>query len=254
MEFRFGPQGLAGSIYKRDSNLKDRPGLVICHGFPLLMDTPLKPGETYKYLAEHIARELGWTVMIFSYRGCGDSPGNFSISGWLEDSKQAVAHLAQDVPQVWTAGFGSGGAFAICAGAESREVSGVISVGAPADFSIWAKNSNQMLAYSRKLKIISEDSFPENKKSWGKEFADLDIEAASTKLAPRPLLVVHGAEDQIVPVLDARALASAHGEAEIRIVERATHRLAVDPRVLAILLGWLDHQVPGRGANNYGEG
>ena len=62
------------------------------------------------------------------------------------------------------------------------------------------------------------------------------------KLAPRPLLVVHGDDDDTVPTSDARQLAGAHGSAELRIIPGAGHRLRHDPRAVAVLLGWLDHQ------------
>ena len=49
-------------------------------------------------------------------------------------------------------------------------------------------------------------------------------------LAPRPLLLVHGSEDQSVPSFDARVVSDAHGSAELRIVSGAGHDLRHDPR------------------------
>ncbi len=57
-----------------------------------------------------------------------------------------------------------------------------------------------------------------------------------------PLLVVHGSDDDLVPVFDARVLVDAHGDAELRIISGAGHRLRHDPRAVAVLLGWLDRQ------------
>jgi putative redox protein len=56
------------------------------------------------------------------------------------------------------------------------------------------------------------------------------------------MLIIHGDEDESVPISDARQLAQAHGAAELRILPGAGHRLRHDPRVVAILLGWLDRQ------------
>jgi putative redox protein len=61
-------------------------------------------------------------------------------------------------------------------------------------------------------------------------------------LAPRPLLVLHGTEDESVPDFDARVVADAHAAAELRIVQGAGHQLRHDPRAIAVLLGWLDRQ------------
>jgi putative redox protein len=65
---------------------------------------------------------------------------------------------------------------------------------------------------------------------------------AANRLAPRPLLVLHGDDDESVPTSDARQLAQAHGSAELRILAGAGHRLRHDPRAVAILMGWLDRQ------------
>jgi putative redox protein len=44
-------------------------------------------------------------------------------------------------------------------------------------------------------------------------------------------------------VEDARSLAEAAGSfVELRIVANGPHRLRHDPRAIAALLGWLDHQ------------
>jgi putative redox protein len=81
--------------------------------------------------------------------------------------------------------------------------------------------------------------------AWGREIGTLDAVAAARRLAPRPLLVVHGSADDTVPPEDARALYEAAGpSAELRIVHAAGHRLRHDPRAVAMLLGWLERQTP----------
>ena len=45
-----------------------------------------------------------------------------------------------------------------------------------------------------------------------------------------------------MPVFDARVIVDAHGEAELRIMNGAGHRLRHDPRAIAVLLGWLDRE------------
>jgi len=64
--------------------------------------------------------------------------------------------------------------------------------------------------------------------------------ACAPLVAPRPLLVIHGSDDDLVPVFDARVLVDAHGDAELRIMNGAGHRVRHDPRAVAVLLGWLD--------------
>ena len=59
----------------------------------------------------------------------------------------------------------------------------------------------------------------------------------------RPLLMVHGSDDPDVPLSDARALAdAATGPSELHTVLGAGHWLRADPRVIAILGGWLERR------------
>ena len=54
--------------------------------------------------------------------------------------------------------------------------------------------------------------------------------------------MLHGSDDEVVPVFDARVLADAHGDADLRIIDGGGHQLRHDPRAVAVLLGWLDRQ------------
>ena len=79
--------------------------------------------------------------------------------------------------------------------------------------------------------------------AWSAEFAEVSATDAAPEVAPRALLVAHGADDSLVPVIDGRILADAHGEAELRVISGAGHKLRYDPRAIAILEGWLSRQV-----------
>jgi putative redox protein len=55
--------------------------------------------------------------------------------------------------------------------------------------------------------------------------------------------LVHGSDDPTVPVSDARALAdAAGGDADLRVIPGAGHRLRHDPRAVAALMGWMERQ------------
>src|SRR3954447_14116046 len=86
------------------------PGLVLCHGFPAGPGGALTSAQTYPDLADHLATETGWTVVAFNFRGAGESEGNFSLLGWLEDLR-AVVDNAIELPRVggvWVAGSSAG--------------------------------------------------------------------------------------------------------------------------------------------------
>jgi putative redox protein len=53
---------------------------------------------------------------------------------------------------------------------------------------------------------------------------------------------MHGDDDESVPASESRALSLAHGNAELRIIPGAGHRLRHDPRAISVLIGWLDRQ------------
>ena len=79
--------------------------------------------------------------------------------------------------------------------------------------------------------------------AWARDIAAVDAVSSARAFAPRPLLLLHGTDDDVVSVADAELLADAHGGAELRIVENAGRRLRHDPRAVASVLGWLDRQV-----------
>lgn len=244
--FASGDHTLAGTLV-RPTRAGPSPGLILCHGFPGGSTGAALAGQSYIELAELIADRLGWTVLAFNYRGCGESEGQFSLAGWGDDVGAAVAHMRglDFVTGVWVAGFGTGGALAIAAAAHDGEVRGVASVGTPADFSDWAANPRRLLEYARSLGAIRNGSFPEDFREWSEELKAVSAEESAARVAPRPLLIVHGTDDELVPSIDARAIADAHGSAELSMIASAGHRLRFDPRAIAVLLGWLDRQSHG---------
>ena len=77
---------------------------------------------------------------------------------------------------------------------------------------------------------------------WSRELRRFRPTDAARRFAPRPLLLLHGDDDESVPTADSRLLAEAHGSADLQIIPGAGHRLRHDPRAIAGLLGWLDRQ------------
>jgi pimeloyl-ACP methyl ester carboxylesterase len=222
-----------------------RYGLVLCHGFPSGPRGAAKSAETYPDLADRLAADAGWVVLTFNFRGTGDSAGDFSFGGWLTDLRTAIDHLLinEGVDGVWLAGFSTGGALAICAAAEDDRVAGVATMAAPADFDGWADDPDRFLAYAREVGVIRSADFPPDPAKWAAELRETRASSAVGKIPPRPLLIVHGSEDDVVPLLDARQLAdAADGGVELRVLTGAGHRLRHDPRAVAVLLGWLDRQ------------
>jgi pimeloyl-ACP methyl ester carboxylesterase len=220
------------------------PAVVLVHGYPSDVQDADQAAAALPELADRLASEMGWLALAVALRGCGGSEGSFSLAGWLEDLRTSVAHVQADGPVsgVWLVGFGTGGALAVCAAADEPSVRGVAALGAPADFDDWATHPRRLLEHARDVGIIDDPLFPPSVEAWAKELKELKAVEAVKRLAPRPLLVVHGSDDDLVPAYDARVLVDAHGSAELRMINGAGHRLRHDPRAVAVLLGWLDRQ------------
>ncbi len=221
------------------------PGLVLCHGFPAGPGGAATSGQTYPQLAERLAADTGWAVLAFNFRGTGASEGDFSLGGWLDDLRAAIDHLlaAGGVSDVWVAGSGTGGSLALCEAGEDERVQGVATFSARSDFGDWAADPEGFLLHAQAIGVIRGTDFPADLAGWGRELREIRPTALIAKIPPRPILIVHGADDDIVPVDDARVLADAAGDAvELRVLSEAGHRLRHDPRAIAILIGWMERQ------------
>jgi pimeloyl-ACP methyl ester carboxylesterase len=214
------------------------PALVISHGFPHLRQGGRLSARSFPELAERIATEMGWMVLVYTFRGCGESGGDFSLLGWRDDLLAAARFLRETdgVKGVWCAGFGTGGALSLCAAAIDTRIRGVATIGAPADFDDWANHPRRLLQHARETGIIRSASYPPAFDPWAREIREVRAVASVESLRDRPLLVMHGSDDEVVPVFDARVLA------DLRIIEGGGHQLRHDPRAIAVLLGWLDRQ------------
>lgn len=220
------------------------PGVVLAPGYPSGPDLGATATTTHPDLAARIANDMGWVALSLNFRGTGGSEGDFSLDGWLADLLAAADHLlgAERVNGVWLVGFGTGGALSVCAGARDLRVRGVATLGAPADWDDWSRHPRRLLLHSRSIGIVQRSDFPRSFEDWAQPLKTLRASAMVAELAPRALLVMHGSDDGLVPLQDARNLAEAHGTADLRIIRGAGHNLRQDPRAMAVLLGWLDRQ------------
>jgi len=243
--FKSGTLELAGHLAMPPArHPMGSPAVVLCHSFRAGLGGARSSAFNHPQLADRIANELGWIALSFTCRGAGDSEGQFSLGGWLNDILFAIDHVSDlaGVTGVWAAGFGTGGALCLCAGAKDERVRGVAVLGAPADFDDWGGQPRRLLEHAREVGLVTDPRYPASFDAWVHDLRAIRPLQCVARYAPRSLLVVHGTDDDLVPDFDARVIADAHGSAEMRILAGASHQLRDDPRAVAMLLGWLDRE------------
>jgi uncharacterized protein len=217
--------------------------VVLCHDLPRPKGAAADVAVTYPALADRLTRESGWRVVTAALRGAGESAGDFSALGWLDDlAFLASSEIPESAPRL-VVGFGFGGVLALHLAAGDDRVAGVACLGTPADLGPLAADPEQLLARCRQTGVIRSPRFPASADTWAKELTVLHPVEDAALLKGRPLLMVHGSDDPDVPAADARALAdAATGPSELHTVFGAGHWLRADPRVIAILVGWLERR------------
>jgi uncharacterized protein len=236
---------LAGHLATPTTNAAG-PGVVLCHGFPTGPRGAVTSAATFPDLADRITREVGCAALAFNCRGTGASEGDFSVGGWLDDIRAAIGFVAShgSVTGVWVVGVAEGGALAVTVAAATSEVRGVATLAAPPNLKEWARETGRLLDYARRAGMVRTPGFPDSMSDWGREVGAIDTIAAARSLPPRPLFVLHGSDDDVVPLEEARRIAEAAApSSELRVVQAAGHELRHDPRAIAGLLGWLDRLV-----------
>ena len=235
---------LASYLARPAGRVEPLPGVIVCHGFPIGPIDARQSAVTFPELIDRIANELGFVAMTFNFRGCGTSEGNFSLQGWVDDLRAAIDHLIAEARPtgIWLVGTNTGGSIATCVAADDPRVIGAALLGPRADFDDWAAQPRRFLEHAREIGAIRQTAFPPVFDDWARELRRFRPVDAARRFAPRPLLVMHGDDDESVPTDDARQLAEGHGAAELCLLPGAGHRLRHDPRAVAILLGWLDRQ------------
>lgn len=220
---------------------------MFLHGFPSADVWADKIGIDMLELCQRVSTELQWSGLAVRFRGCGESSGDFSLARWVDDARAAIQYLRveTDPEGLWVCGFGTGGAVGLVAAADDPLVSGVAVAGSPADFDDWAESPDRLLRHAREVGVIKSSSFPSDLDAWKGELRQVRAVEAAERLTPRPLLVLHGSDDEAVPHFDARAVADAHGAADLRFISGGGHSLRHDPRAIAVLLAWLDRRSVG---------
>jgi hypothetical protein len=219
------------------------PTVLLLHGMP---------GVELNYDVAFTLREHGWNCLIFHYRGCGGSAGGYAVRNLPEDARAAMDELASghhgrvDPDRIVMVGHSMGGWAALLEASSDPRVKAVAVLGAPSDpGSLPLANPEAAKEITDFLQGITPEDFIAQWRALDQAPAALDLAA---RIAPRPLLIVHGARDTTVPPAQARALGERAGEpCRLVIHPEANHSFTRHrPWLCSTLLAWLAALAEGR--------
>ncbi len=222
-------------------------------------------------------RDLGFDLFSFDFRNHGESDrevGHDPLQ-WVSDREakdlNAALQYLRSRPDHDEAGFGlfgisRGGGTAMAVAADTTDVWGVVTDGAfPTDGTMlayilrWAEIFVTRVRLWKLLPTILYAGLGRAARiraEWGLDRQFLSIERAVTRLAPRPLLMIHGERDSYISPQIARALFDRASEPkELWVVPRAKHNggREMDPdayreRVAVFFHRWAPRRLPSQAA------
>jgi len=204
---------ISGQLYLPEGSQAPYPTVCICHGIPT------------------------------------ETPDPSDILGWTRDLKAAIDYLFTqpdvDKSHLSLLGFSGGAAVSIYVASQDSRVSCIVTCACLAEFTFITEvdNPRSVIDHFRHIGIIRDKDFPQSTEEWLNGFRLVSPINHISRIAPRPLLLVHGNQDDMVPVTDAYKLYEKASEPkQIIIVDGAGHRLRQDERAMAIVIDWFKSQ------------
>jgi dipeptidyl aminopeptidase/acylaminoacyl peptidase len=233
---------LAGELHV-PSRDKVYPALCICHGIPAARPDPTDKG--YTLLAQRFCH-AGFITLILNFRGTGRSEGNLDILGWSRDLQAALDFLYNlnevDKTHFCLLGLSGGAAVSVYVAAHDRRISSVVTCGCPADFRSLSQKETSLdtIERFRQIGAIRDKNFPPSIQEWERGFEIISPIKWIDKISPRPLLLVHGDADELIPLEHARRLyQKAKEPKELKIIPGARHKLRLEQAAIDFVLDWL---------------
>jgi putative redox protein len=236
---------LAGLLHASRPTLDGTPTVVLCHGME-----STKEGTKHQALAARLAA-LGYACLRFDFSYVGESGGRFedlTISGEVDDLVGACAFLrARGARELALVGSSLGGTVALLYAARDPDVRALVTIAAvsqtlglvermdPGELEAWRRDGYREEATGRLRRDFLDD------------LERHDVLGAARAITAATL-VTHGADDRVVPVEDAYALAAALGEPKRLVVTPGCDHRYSDPAHLAALLedtvAWIATHLP----------
>ena len=257
-----------------------RPAILVLHGFGGSKDGPSHVGEAGLY------ESFGYVAFRFDMRGCGQSEGKrgwLLCDEQVVDTQSALTWISAqpyvDASAIAVSGQSMGGAIALYTGGIDERVAAVISVGG------WGNGARKlegqhpgpgewerfldMLERGRKLREDTGETLmvkrwdivpvPEHLRASlpADRIMDLPVDTAQSiydfrpddvigNIAPRPLLIYHGANDSVTPTSEPLELFRRAGGKPEMVIMAGDHFPFTEPEPLldGLMREWLARNLP----------
>src|SRR5215813_4077576 len=264
-----------------------RSAFMVLHGFGS------NHGSSNVLQPSKVLGEMGYVTLGFDMRGCGKSEGergNLICLEQVEDTRNALTFLAKhpavDPERIGVIGSSFGGAVAVYTSGVDQRVAAVISNGGWGDgerkfrgqhkspqewarFTTMLKEGREHRARTGKSLMVprydivpipphlrnnlasnSIQSFPAET---AQSMFDFRADDVVGRIAPRPLLLLHAANDSVTPTEQSIELFKRAGQpTELHLISDADHFMFGEnnTRVWELLRGWLGDYFPVTAAVN----
>jgi putative redox protein len=178
--------------------------------------------------------DAGFTALRFDFSGNGQSQGSFEQSTWSKQISEMEAAIAwtqqRGAGWIGLAGHSLGAAIALLTAKKQNDVAAIcriagrISAGRPQHFLTPTQQTD--LAETGKVEFISRGRRLALNRDFFDDADQYDLMAATRSLN-KPMLVVHGDRDDIIPVSEAHLAKQVNPErVELAIIAGGDHMLA----------------------------
>ncbi len=215
--FRFFSDGhaLIGRLWLAQAAGR-QPTAVVLHGLP---------GIEQNHDIALALRTMGWNSLIFHYRGCWGSSGRYAIQTIPRDVGHALDALEQhprvNSERLILIGHSLGGWAAVLVAADDPRVRAVVSIAGVSDPAGWQMPVEYAAGITPWLTDLSPEALVAQFSEAGETMRPV---AVVDRIAPRPLLILHGNADTAVSVSHSERLAAGAGDnSELVIFPDADH-------------------------------
>lgn len=229
------------AVLEKPKDLEKTPLVILLHGFTSSKDRP------HNQLAASAMRDAGFATLRFDLYGHGESSGEFrkhTLYKWISNT-MAVIDYARGLgyTELYLSGHSQGGLVAsLAAGMEADRISGLI-LRAPAFMIPQCARDGNLLGQR-----IDPDHVPDSLPT----IKDLTLDGNYIRVAQtirvedtagrfeKPVLIVHGDEDDTVPLTVSQQMAARYKDCSLAVIAGESHHFDRHPEQMQeIIRNWL---------------